>query len=48
MFKYFLSLIMTTGLLQDLSAQEDKFQWLEEVEGQRALDFVNQDRKSVV
>jgi prolyl oligopeptidase len=45
MFKYFLSLIMTTGLLQDLSAQEDKFQWLEEVEGQRALEFVNQQNK---
>jgi prolyl oligopeptidase len=45
MFKYFLSLIMTTVLLQDLNAQEDKFQWLEEVEGQRALEFVNQQNK---
>lgn len=36
---------MTTVLLQDLSAQEDKFQWLEEVEGQRALEFVNQQNK---
>ncbi|TSJ41594.1 prolyl oligopeptidase family serine peptidase [Fluviicola chungangensis] len=46
MAKYPLILMTLLGINSSIRAQEDKFQWLEEVDGKRALEFVNAQNKA--
>ena len=48
MVKYPFLLITVLGISQSIQAQEDKFQWLEEVDGAKALEFVAAQNKSTV
>ena len=44
--KFFILLsMMTLGLYENISAQEDPYLWLEEVDGTKALEFVNMHNK---
>jgi len=46
MAKYPFILMTLLGINQSIQAQEDKFQWLEEVDGKKALEFVNAQNKA--
>ncbi|PKA81978.1 prolyl oligopeptidase [Ulvibacter sp. MAR_2010_11] len=46
MKKYILVLIALIGINHIIQAQEDKYLWLEEVEGEKALEFVNTQNKT--
>ncbi|WP_166964224.1 prolyl oligopeptidase family serine peptidase [Yeosuana marina] len=46
MKKYTLLFIALLGICQIFQAQEDKYQWLEEVDGKKALEFVNNQSKA--
>jgi prolyl oligopeptidase len=48
MKKYILLLIALIGISQIIQAQEDKYLWLEEVDGEMALEFVNTLNKATV
>ena len=48
MKKYILLLVALIGINQFIQAQEDKYQWLEEVDGQKALEFVDGQNKATV
>ena len=41
MKNYTLLFLALFGISQIITAQEDKYQWLEEVDGEKALEFVN-------
>ena len=45
MKKYTLFLLTLMSLTFEIHAQEDKYQWLEEVDGTKALEFVNAQNK---
>lgn len=45
MKKYTLYLLTLMSLTFEIHAQEDKYQWLEEVDGTKALEFVNAQNK---
>ena len=46
MKKYTLLFLALLGICQIIQAQEDTYQWLEEVDGQKALEFVNSHSKA--
>ncbi|WP_339918342.1 prolyl oligopeptidase family serine peptidase [Yeosuana marina] len=46
MKKHTLLFIALLGICQIFQAQEDKYQWLEEVDGKKALEFVNNQSKA--
>ncbi len=46
MKKYTLFVVALFGICQIIQAQEDKYQWLEEVDGEKALEFVNAQNKA--
>lgn len=46
MKKYALLLLVFLGTIQFLKAQQDKYLWLEEVDGKRALEFVEAQNKA--
>lgn len=46
MAKYPFLLATVLGISQSIHAQEDKFQWLEEVDGKKALEFVEAQNKA--
>jgi len=48
MKKYTLLLLALFGIVLITQAQEDKYLWLEEVDGQKALEFVNAQNKTTV
>jgi len=48
MKNYTLLFLALFGISQIIQAQEDKYQWLEEVDGQKALEFVNTQNKATV
>ena len=48
MKKYTLLLLALFGIVLSTQAQEDKYLWLEEVDGQKALEFVNAQNKTTV
>jgi len=48
MKNYTLLFLVLFRLSQTIQAQEDKYLWLEEVDGQRALEFVNAQNKTTV
>ena len=48
MKKYSLLLLALFGIGQIIQAQEDKYQWLEEVDGQKPLEFVNSQNKATI
>jgi prolyl oligopeptidase len=48
MKKYILLLVALIGINQIIQAQEDKYQWLEEVDGLKALEFVNSQSKTTL
>ena len=48
MKKNTLLLLVLLGLGQLISAQEDKYQWLEEIDGIKALEFVNAQNKVTI
>ena len=48
MKKYTLLLLVLFGIVLITQAQEDKYLWLEEVDGQKALEFVNAQNKTTV
>ena len=41
MKNYLLMILTILGINQIAQAQHDKYQWLEEVDGKKALEFVN-------
>ena len=45
MIKYTITLLAFISISQFTQAQEDKYQWLEEVDGAKALEFVNEQNK---
>ena len=48
MKNYTLLFLALFGISQIIQAQEDKYQWLEEVDGQKALEFVEAQNKATV
>ncbi|MCA6423348.1 MAG: S9 family peptidase [Flavobacterium sp.] len=46
MTKYTLPLFILLGISQSIQAQEDKYQWLEEVDGAKSLEFVTAQNKT--
>jgi len=46
MTKYTLLLLTLLGISQSILAQEDKYQWLEEVDGAKGLEFVTAQNKT--
>ena len=48
MKNYTLLFLALFGICQIIQAQEDKYQWLEEVDGQKALEFVDAQNKATV
>ncbi|WP_339666260.1 prolyl oligopeptidase family serine peptidase [Maribacter arcticus] len=48
MKKYTLLLLALFGIVLSTQAQEDKYLWLEEVDGQKALEFVNAQNKTTI
>ncbi|MEO6348369.1 MAG: S9 family peptidase, partial [Aquaticitalea sp.] len=48
MKKYTFLLLVLFGINQIILAQDDKYQWLEEVDGAKALEFVNSQNKSTI
>ena len=48
MKNYTLLFLVLFGISQIIQAQEDKYQWLEEVDGQKALEFVDAQNKATV
>jgi len=48
MKKYTLLFLAVFGISQFIQAQEDKYQWLEEVDGKEALEFVNIQNKATI
>ena len=48
MKKYTLLLLVLFGMNQFMQAQEDKYQWLEDVDGAKSLEFVNKQNKLTV
>ena len=48
MKKYTLLLLALFGIVLITQAQEDKYLWLEEVDGQKALEFVNAQNKTTI
>lgn len=48
MKKYILLLVTLIGINQIILSQEDKYLWLEEVDGQKALEFVSTQNKATV
>lgn len=48
MKNYTLLFLALFGISQIIQAQEDKYQWLEEVDGQKALEFVDAQNKATV
>lgn len=48
MKKYTLLFLALLGINQIIQAQEDKYQWLEEVDGQKALEFVNSQNEATI
>ncbi|TDP57590.1 prolyl oligopeptidase family serine peptidase [Flavobacterium dankookense] len=46
MAKYTLLLLAIFGINNTVNAQEDKYLWLEEVDGEKALSFVNEQNKA--
>ena len=45
MTKLFLSILLMTAITQKSIAQEDPYLWLEEVDGKKAMEFVNEQNK---
>lgn len=45
MTKYILLILTSLGLASSLNAQQDKYAWLEDVEGKDALEFVNKQNR---
>ena len=48
MKKYTLLLLTLIGISEISQAQEDKYQWLEEVDGAKSLEFVNAQNKATI
>ena len=48
MKKYTLLLLALFGIVLTTQAQDDKYLWLEEVDGQKALEFVNAQNKTTI
>ena len=48
MKKYNLLAAALFAILLTTQAQEDKYQWLEEVDGQKALEFVEAQNKATI
>ena len=48
MTKYPFLLVTILGISQSIQAQEDKYQWLEEVDGAKALEFVAAQNKATL
>ena len=48
MAKYTLLLLAIFGINNTVNAQEDKYLWLEEVDGEKALEFVNKQNKATI
>ena len=45
MTKLFYSTLLMALITQKIVAQEDPYLWLEDVDGKKAMDFVNQQNK---
>lgn len=43
-----LSILFVLGLSQGIQAQNDKYLWLEEVDGKKALEFVEKQNKATL
>lgn len=48
MKKYILILVLLTGIAQITQAQEDKYLWLEEIDSEKSLQFVEAQNKATV
>lgn len=48
MKNYFLPLISLSKLAQGITAQENPHQWPEEIDGQKALEFVEKQNKATL
>jgi len=48
MKKYIILLLLSVGINQISQAQEDKYLWLEEVDGKKALEFVEKHNKATI
>ena len=48
MAKYTLLLLAFFVIIQTIQAQQDKYQWLEDIDGEKSLEFVNAQNKATI